>query len=305
MTNDHAPVLVDAVVDALAVAPTGTYVDATFGRGGHTRALLARLSIDARVVVIDRDPEAVVLAVLRADEDSRVLVAPGRFSEIDSVVRGRGLENVIGVLMDLGVSSPQLDDPARGFSFRFEAPLDMRMDRDGPTAAEWLDAASEKELEIVFRDYGEERYARRIARAIVRRRQTAAILSTTDLVEVIEGAQPKPDRHKHAATRVFQAVRIKINDELEEIRRGIAAAFELLAPGGRLAVISFHSIEDRIVKRTFTDWVKGPAVPRRLPIRGEVAGVAKWIVRSRRADTEEVAANPRARSALLRVVEKR
>jgi len=305
VTGDNAPVLRDAVVDALALESSGEYVDATFGRGGHTRALLARLSADARVLVLDRDPDAIEVAAALANEDSRVTVARSRFSELDVVVRNAGFARVIGVMMDLGVSSPQLDDAARGFSFRFDAPLDMRMERDGPSARDWLNAASEEELEKVFKEYGEERYARRIARAIVRRRQTAAVSSTVDLVEIIEAAQPKPDRHKHAATRVFQAVRIKVNDELEELRRGLAAAFYLLMPGGRLAVISFHSIEDRIVKRTFTEWVKGPAVPRRLPIQGEVGGVANWVVRSQRADAHELSVNPRARSALLRVVEKR
>lgn len=305
MTGEHAPVLLDAVADVLVTDRGGTYVDATFGRGGHTRAVLERLSGEARVLVIDRDPEAIEVANRLADEDSRVVVARGRFSELAALMDAAGIVAPAGVLMDLGVSSPQLDDGARGFSFRHAAPLDMRMEKTGLTAAQWLNAAEEAELTRVFRDYGEERYARRIARAIVRRRETEPVTTTDDLVAIIEAAQPRPDRHKHAATRVFQAIRIRINDELYELRAGLSAAFERLRPGGRLAVISFHSVEDRIVKRTFNAWVKGPELPRRLPVRTETRSEALWVIRSQRADEEEVAANPRARSALLRVVEKR
>jgi 16S rRNA (cytosine1402-N4)-methyltransferase len=293
------------VIDALCIDPDGNYVDATFGRGGHTRALLERLSPEGRILAIDRDPAAIIAAKTIANEDSRVRVRHGRMSEMRRFASDAELNDVVGVLMDLGVSSPQLDDPERGISFRGDGPLDMRMDpTSGVSASHWINSASEDELATVFREFGEERHARRIARAIVDRRAEAPIERTADLAALVARAQPRPDPHKHAATRVFQAIRIHINEELEEVRLALDAAFELIRGGGRIAVLTFHSLEDRIVKHAFRRWTEGEALPRRLPIMGRAAKSARLVIRAQRADAAEVAANPRARSALLRVLEK-
>lgn len=303
--NEHQPVLLAAVVDALCVDPGGDYVDATFGRGGHTKALLARLDGGGRVLAIDRDPAAIAAALELAQCDSRLVVRRGRMSELERLARQAHLDNVVGVLMDLGVSSPQLDDPSRGLSFQGDGPLDMRMDPDsGVPASQWLNAATEDELTFVFREFGEERHARRIARAIVDQRRQAPILRTAQLAALVARAQPRPDPHKHAATRVFQAIRIYVNDELVELRAGLDAAFALLRPGGRIAVLTFHSLEDRLVKRAFRRWAQGEPQPRRLPVPGTPKGVARLIGRPQRADAAEVRANPRSRSATLRVLEK-
>ncbi len=303
--STHRPILVDAVIDALRTDPHGNYVDATFGRGGHTRALLQGLSPTARILVIDRDPTAIQFAHALANDDARVLVRHGRMSDMVRLASEVQLSEIVGVLIDLGVSSPQIDDPERGMSFRADGPLDMRMDpSSGIPASQWINAASEAELTAVFFEFGEERYARRIARAIVERRAEAPILRTADLAALIARAQPRPDPHKHAATRVFQAIRIHLNDELDEVRLGIEAAFALIRPGGRIAVLTFHSLEDRIVKRMFRAWSEGEVLPRRLPVPGRAIAAARLIGRARRADPAEVAENPRARSALLRVLEK-
>jgi 16S rRNA (cytosine1402-N4)-methyltransferase len=267
--------------------------------------LLERLAADARLLVVDRDPEAIEAAHRLAARDARVCVARGRFSELRELARGAGFATASGVLMDLGVSSPQLDDPNRGFSFRFDAPLDMRMDPEtGQSAADWLNAAEVTELARTFREYGEERYAGRIARAIAERRKTRPLRRTDELVDIIRAAQPRPDGHKHAATRVFQAIRIWINGELDELDCGLDAAFELLEPEGRLAVLSFHSLEDRLVKRRFRRWAEGEPLPRRLPVPDQRRGRARLIIKSRAPDAAEVERNPRARSARLRVIEK-
>lgn len=301
----HRPILVDAVVEALCTDLQGGYVDATFGRGGHTRALLRRLSPTARILTIDRDPTAIEFAQALANEDARVLVRHGRMRDMVRLAHEAQLSEIVGVLIDLGVSSPQLDDPERGMSFRHDGPLDMRMDPTaGVPASQWINAASEAELTTVFFEFGEERHARRIARAIVERRAETPILRTADLAALVARAQPRPDPHKHAATRVFQAIRIHLNDELDEARLGIEAAFALVRPGGRIAVLSFHSLEDRIVKRMFRRWCEGDVLPRRLPVTGRATAMAHVIGRARRADAAEVAENPRARSALLRVLEK-
>ncbi len=302
---EHQPVLLEAVIEALCRVEEGSYIDATFGRGGHARAILAKLSPAARLLVLDRDPEAIAAANALAVDDNRVIVRQARFSDLGDVARDCGFENVVGILMDLGVSSPQLDDASRGFSFRADAPLDMRMDpHSSPSAAEWIARTEPREMERVFREYGEERFARAIARAIARRREEAPILRTFELVELVAASQPRPDPRKHAATRVFQAIRIEVNQELDELERGLAAALALLAPGGRLAVISFHSLEDRIVKQTFRRWSSGPEIPRRMPVREAPAPIASIVVKARRASAAEAARNPRARSAMLRVVEK-
>lgn len=305
--NEHRAILVAAVVDALCTDAdgTGNYIDATFGRGGHTRALLHALGPAARILAIDRDPAAIDAANKLAKEDARLLVRHGRLSEMATIARDVHLSEVVGVLMDLGVSSPQLDDPARGMSFRGDGPLDMRMDPGaGIPASQWINAATADELAFVFHEFGEERHARRIARAIIERRAHAPILRTADLAALVANAQPRPDPHKHAATRVFQAIRIFINDELEEVRLGLEAAFALIRPGGRIAVLTFHSLEDRIVKQAFRRWSQGTPMPRRLPVTGRPATQARLVGRPIRADAAEIAENPRARSALLRVLEK-
>lgn len=294
-------------MEALHPAPDACILDATFGRGGHARALLAKLGPGGRLVALDRDPEAIAAAEALAAEDGRVEVVAGPFAELATVVKELGLVGHIdGVLMDLGVSSPQLDDPNRGFSFQHDGPLDMRMGADaGMSAAEWIAEASLDEMTRVFRELGEERHARRIARGIEAARAEAPITTTGRLAEVVAAAHPSWERDKHPATRVFLAVRLHVNGELEQVVAGLAAAVDVLAPGGRLAVISFHSLEDRIVKRYLRDQERGDPVLRSLPIPGDVSGARlKRIGGARRPTAAEVRANPRARSATLRVVER-
>jgi 16S rRNA (cytosine1402-N4)-methyltransferase len=299
----HVPVLVDAVVAALSGCD-GTVVDGTFGRGGHSRALLKSMGPDGRLLVIDRDEAAIACAQELSEEDSRVHVVKGNFSELPAILKEQKLAGVSGILLDLGTSSPQLDDAARGFSFMVDGPLDMRMDQSADLNAEgWLSAATPEEMAKVFFEYGEEKYSRRIARAIVEFRAREQLKTTLQLVHIIRDAQPRADKNKHAATRVFQAIRIHINDELGAVQKGLAGCFEVLEQGGKLAVISFHSLEDRIVKHTFRGWAKGD-VPRRLPVVGEVLGKARLLVRMQRASEKEISENPRSRSAILRVVEK-
>ena len=304
----HHPVLCEQTVDLLTgraagAVIEGVYVDATFGRGGHSRRLLEVLGAESRVIGIDRDPEAVAAGMALAATDTRLRVCHGQFSELGDVLAELGIDCVQGVMMDLGVSSPQLDDPARGFSFRFDGPLDMRMDTTrGPTAAEWLNSADEPDISWVLREYGEERHARRIARAIVAARP---LQTTRELAEVVRAAQPRGTPGKHEATRTFQAVRIQINQELQEIEAGLAAAFAVLAPAGRLAVISFHSLEDRLVKRFIRNRCTPAVLPRRLPVRDADRTVeARLLTTGVTASEEEIRNNPRARSARLRALEK-
>ncbi len=303
----HQPVMLEEVLEALDPAPDACILDATFGRGGHARALLARLGPAGRLLALDRDPEAIAAARALADEDARVLVAEAPFAELARVVAAQDLQRPInGVLMDLGVSSPQLDDPARGFSFQHDGPLDMRMGEDArQTAADWIARASVDDMTRVFQKLGEERYARRIARGIAAARTEAPITTTGRLAEVVSAAHPAWERDKHPATRVFLAIRLHINSELEQVASGLAAAVDVLAPGGRLAVISFHSLEDRIVKRFLRDEERGDPVLRSLPVPGDRTGARlRRIGGSRRPSAAEVNANPRARSATLRVAER-
>lgn len=289
--------------DAAGAIREGVYVDATFGRGGHARRLLELLGPTSIVVGLDRDPAAVAAGQALAREDTRLRMCHGNFAGLGAVLDELGIDTVQGVLMDLGVSSPQLDDAERGFSFRFDAPLDMRMDTSrGITAAEWLNTAEEGDIARVLKVYGEERFAKRIAAAIV----AARPLSTTvELAELVRSAQPRPTPGKHPATRVFQAVRMQVNEELDALEAGLAAAFERLAGGGRLAVISFHSLEDRVVKHYFRELTSPPPLPRGVPVRGPaVAPRARAVGRPRTPAEAELQDNPRARSARLRVVEK-
>jgi len=297
----HIPVLVSEAVDALVVDPVGIYVDGTFGRGGHSRAILERLGPRGRLIALDRDPEAEQAA--RGISDARFVFFRTRFSALAGVLNG---ERVNGMLFDLGVSSPQLDDPARGFSFRSDAPLDMRMDpAAGPTAAQWLAAAEEQEIRQVIRDYGEERFAKQIAAAIVAARARAPVLHTRELADLVAGAVRTREPGQDPATRTFQALRIHVNRELEEVSLMLPQATAHLAAGGRLAVIAFHSLEDRIVKR-FMQSLARPEVPRRLPLRAsEMPQPAlKLVGRAVRASAQETRRNPRARSAILRVAER-
>jgi len=306
----HRPVLLDEAVEALNIRPDGCYLDATFGRGGHAAAILERLGPQGRLLALDRDPQAVAVGEKRFAGEGRLTLVNEDFAQMHAVAEARGLTGRIhGVLMDLGVSSPQLDDPARGFSFLRDGPLDMRMDpRRGESAAAWLARADEAEIAWVIKEYGEERYARRIARAIVAARNAGRAPATTgELAALVVEAVPRQERHKHPATRTFQAIRIHVNRELEALAAGLEQALALLAPGGRLAVISFHSLEDRIVKRFMRRHSQGPRPPRGLPVpeaqlpKGPLRLVGKPI----RPGEAEVAANPRARSAILRVAEKR
>ncbi|HJY77162.1 MAG TPA: 16S rRNA (cytosine(1402)-N(4))-methyltransferase RsmH [Burkholderiales bacterium] len=297
----HIPVLVSEAVDALAVDPAGIYVDGTFGRGGHSRAILGRLGPRGRLIALDCDPDAEQAA--RGISDARFAFFRTRFSALAGVLNG---ERVNGMLFDLGVSSPQLDDPARGFSFRSDAPLDMRMDpAAGPTAAQWLAAAEEQEIRQVIRDYGEERFAKQIAAAIVAARARGPVLRTRELADLVAGAVRTREPGQDPATRTFQALRIHVNRELEEVSLMLPRATAHLAAGGRLAVIAFHSLEDRIVKR-FMQSLARPEVPRGLPLRAsEMPQPAlKLVGRAVRASAQETRRNPRARSAILRVAER-
>ena len=310
--SGHVPVMVDEVVEGLAPRTGGLYVDCTFGRGGHARAVLDRIGPAGRVIALDRDPEAVAAAREFARSDPRISVHHARFGGIGGIVDGAGLTGrVDGVVMDLGVSSPQLDEPGRGFSFLNDGPLDMRMEPDaGVSAAEWLAGVSGQEIERVLREFGEERAARRIARAIVAgRERDGPIVSTRRLAAIVAGAVRRGagrGGRQHPATRTFQAIRLHVNDELGELERGLAAVPALLACGGRLVVLGFHSLEDRIVKRFMRGHGAAPEYPRRLPIAGATrpAGLMIPLARARRPRESEVAANPRARSAVLRVAER-
>jgi 16S rRNA (cytosine1402-N4)-methyltransferase len=297
----HIPVLAPEAVDALAIVPAGTYVDGTFGRGGHSRAILARLGPRGRLIALDRDPQAEQAA--RDIADPRFSFHRTNFSSLDQVLGG---QHVQGMLFDLGVSSPQLDDPARGFSFKGDAPLDMRMDPTvGATAAQWLASAEQQQITEVVRDYGEERFAKQIAAAIVAARAREPIVRTRQLADLVAKAVRTREPGQDPATRTFQALRIHLNRELEEVSLMLPRATAHLAAGGRLAVISFHSLEDRIVKR-FMQSLARPDVPRRLPLRAsEMPQPAlKLVGRAVRASAEETRRNPRARSATLRVAER-
>jgi 16S rRNA (cytosine1402-N4)-methyltransferase len=303
----HAPVMCQEVVEALSIRPEGLYLDATFGRGGHARAILSRLRERGRLVVMDRDLDAVAEAQRSFAQDARVIVCHAPFSRLAEVLGHRGITGgVHGALFDLGVSSPQLDDPARGFSFLREGPLDMRMDRTrGESAAEWLEKAREDELRDTIRDLGEERYAARIARAVVHARQQAPLRTTRALAEVVSRAVPTREPGKHPATRTFQAIRMRINHELEEIALALEHAVRLLAAGGRLVVISFHSLEDRLVKRFMRRASRGREYPPEVPVRdAERGALLRTVGKARRPADAELAANPRARSAVLRVAER-
>jgi len=294
-------------LQALTLRDDGIYVDATCGRGGHSEAMLARLGTHGRVFALDRDPQAVSAVRARFAGDARFEIHHASFSQLQSLLADRGLHGrVHGILFDLGVSSPQLDEAARGFSFLREGPLDMRMDPTrGVSAAQWLNTADEAEIVRVLRDYGEERYARRIARAVARARADRPLATTRELAELIARAVPTRERGKDPATRSFQAIRLFINRELEELESALPQAVAVLAPGGRLAVISFHSLEDRRVKHFLRAEAKGVEPPPGLPVRAvERRARLRLVGKAIRPSDAEIARNPRARSAVLRVAER-
>lgn len=305
LAHAHVSVLLSEAVDALAIRADGLYVDGTFGRGGHSRAVLQRLGPQGRLIAFDRDPLAI--AAGQAVGDARLTLVHSAFSALDDELARLGVQAVDGVLLDLGVSSPQLDDAARGMSFRFDAPLDMRMDTSrGQTVAEWLAEASVGQITEVIREYGEERFAHAIAKAIAAARAGGVVATTGQLAALVEKAVRTREPGQHPATRTFQALRIFINQELEELSRVLPVCVSRLRPGGRLAVISFHSLEDRIVKRFMRDESRPPVLPRRLPVRAAdlPAPRLQLVGKAMRPSEAEVAANPRARSAVLRVAER-
>jgi 16S rRNA (cytosine1402-N4)-methyltransferase len=303
----HETVLLHPAVDALVTDRAGFYVDGTFGRGGHSRLILEELGQNGRLLATDHDPEAIRVGRELMLQDSRFEIRQCSFSDIDTVVNELGFDGrVSGILLDLGVSSPQLDDAERGFSFTHDGPLDMRMNPDqGQSAAEWIASAAEEDIANVIYEFGEERYSRRIARAIVRERALQPITRTLQLAEIVKQANPAWEKHKHPATRAFQAIRIFINRELESLDRLLNKAVSLLAPGGRLVIISFHSLEDRLVKQFIQRQSKGDDFPRDLPVMmSAIKPALIKIGKAIKASATEVEQNPRARSAVMRIAEK-
>ncbi len=300
----HDAVLLDEAIAGLAIQANGFYFDGTFGRGGHSRAILSQLSAEGGLMATDKDPEAERLARQLMQEDSRFCFFRGSFAGLKTFFAEVDREQLNGVLFDLGVSSPQLDDAARGFSFTKDGPLDMRMNNEvGQSAASWLASAEEKAIANVLWEFGEERYSRRIAKAIAAARVARPIERTLQLAEIIAKAHPRWEKGKHPATRSFQAIRIFVNGELNDLTTGLEAGFELLGVGGRLVAISFHSLEDRLVKRFMQEKVSGPQVPKWVPLQ-EDAPRAKILAKKVRAGKAEVERNVRSRSAVLRVLEK-
>ena len=305
----HITVLLEEAVEALAVRADGCYLDGTFGRGGHSRLILSQLGPDGRLLGFDKDPQAIATGQALAAEDGRFVIVQRSFAELGSEAQERGLAGkVSGILLDLGVSSPQLDDPERGFSFMNDGPLDMRMDPTcGVSAAEFIATAPAEEIARVFKEYGEERFAKRMANAVVARREVQPFERTADLAEVLKVANPAWEKGKNPATRAFQGLRIHVNNELGDLEAGLEAAMDALEVGGRLVVISFHSLEDRIVKLFMRKLVKGEAdnMPRNLPIQYKAfEPKIRLIGKAQFASDEETKANPRSRSAVMRVAEK-
>jgi 16S rRNA (cytosine1402-N4)-methyltransferase len=299
----HVPVMFEQVMDGLRILQDGTYLDGTFGRGGHARGVLQRLGTGGRLLLMDKDPEAIRVAEHEFGADARVAIHRGSFVDLahwDAAKRG-----LDGLLFDLGVSSPQLDVAERGFSFGKDGPLDMRMDPDsGESASQWLMRADEREIADVLWTFGEEKHSRRIARAVVARRSETPLMRTAQLADLIASVVPRGAQKIHPATRSFQAIRIFINRELDDLEQGLDAALVALKPGGRLVVISFHSLEDRIVKRFILKHAKAPPANRRMPVEAAFTPTLRIIGDAQKATDSELDVNPRARSAVLRVAEK-
>lgn len=306
MSMAHETVLLQEAVAALSIRPDGCYIDGTFGRGGHSRLILQQLGPQGRLLVFDKDPQAVAVAQELAAADARVIVAADSFAGVGAVLQQQAIPAVDGVLLDLGVSSPQLDQAERGFSFMRDGELDMRMDPErGQSAAEWLAVASEQEIARVLKDFGEERFAKRMARAIVTERQQAPITRTAQLAEIVKAANPAWEKGKHPATRAFQGIRIFINNELDDLQQGLQAFLDVLAVGGRLVVISFHSLEDRMVKQFMRRQARGDQLPASIPVTdAQLNRRLKLIGKAQKPSAEEIAVNVRSRSAVMRVAEK-
>lgn len=305
--SQHITVLLHEAVAALVTDTSGFYVDGTFGRGGHSALIMQQLSAAGRLLGIDKDLAAIATANARFADDARFAIAHASFADLAQLVEARGLVGkVTGVLLDLGVSSPQLDEAERGFSFMQDGPLDMRMDQTrGQSAADWINTASEDDIAWVLKEYGEEKFARRMARAIVAQRQKVPFTRTRQLAEVIKEANPAWEKGKHPATRAFQAIRIQVNNELADLDSVLEQALAVLAPGGRLVVISFHSLEDRAVKRFIRRQELGDPVPKGLPIRDDQLNKRmRSLSKATKASDDEVNANLRSRSAVMRVAEK-
>ncbi|MCA0894245.1 16S rRNA (cytosine(1402)-N(4))-methyltransferase RsmH [Microbulbifer agarilyticus] len=306
MSQDlHRSVLLREAVDALVVDPDGFYIDGTFGRGGHSALVLEQLGEAGSLLAVDKDPQAIEYAGERFAGESRFAIWHGSFADMDQAAAGK-MGQVSGILLDLGVSSPQLDQAERGFSFMQDGPLDMRMDTSrGMSAADWVNTESESEMARVFKEYGEERFARRMAAAIAKRRVEKPFERTLDLAEVVKAANPAWEKGKHPATRVFQAIRIHINGELDDLYQALDKSLQLLKPGGRLVIISFHSLEDRIVKRFIREQEKGPQLPRGLPVMdSQINKTLRSVGKAVKAEAQEVGENVRSRSAVMRVAER-
>jgi 16S rRNA (cytosine1402-N4)-methyltransferase len=302
----HESVLLEEALQSLVTDPAGIYIDGTFGRGGHARRILTALSNEGRLLAIDKDPTAIAEGQVLASNNS-FEIEHGGFADLAEFAAKRGwVGNVAGILLDIGVSSPQLDDAQRGFSFSNDGPLDMRMDpTSGISAAQWIASADENEITKILRDYGEERFARRMARAIILEREERPITTTSHLAEIVSAANPSWEKGKHPATRAFQAIRIHVNEELEQLKAALDAALEVLGKNGRIVVISFHSLEDRIVKQFIKKQQRGTDIPRHVPILdADITRPMKAIGKAIKASAEEVDSNPRARSAIMRVAEK-
>ncbi|MEZ5435804.1 MAG: 16S rRNA (cytosine(1402)-N(4))-methyltransferase RsmH [Pseudomonadales bacterium] len=303
----HQTVLLQEAVEAILTDSDGFYIDGTYGRGGHSALLLSRLSAQGKLLALDRDVSAIAHAKTAHAGDARFEIAHSNFGDMLQQVIARGWQGKVrGILLDIGVSSPQLDDATRGFSFMQDGPLDMRMNTAaGISASEWVNTASVDEMAAVFREYGEERYAKRIAQAIEKSRSETPFVTTLQLAEVVSTANPAWEKHKHPATRVFQAIRIFINNELDELEAVLRDVQAMLCSGGRVAVISFHSLEDRIVKQYFREQSRGKVLPRHIPVTGEAEGrTLKLVGKAIKASEKEVQGNSRARSAVMRVAEK-
>ena len=306
-TTAHTTVLLHEAVDALVIDPDGFYVDGTFGRGGHTAELLSKLSPQGSVVAIDKDPQAIAEGQVRFSEDTRLQLVHGTFADLSEIVAQMGKTGELsGVLLDLGVSSPQIDQAERGFSFMRDGPLDMRMDTSkGLSAAEWIASADEQEIARVIKEYGEERFARRMASAVVKEREKMPITRTVQLAGILAAAHPAWERGRHPATKAFQAIRIFINRELDDLEALLAQIIDTLKVGGRLVVISFHSLEDRRVKRFIRDQEQGIKLPKNLPIRDVDRGVRLIKVgKAVKPAVSEVDGNVRSRSAVMRTAER-
>ena len=302
----HRAVLLQEAVATLVTNVDGIYVDGTFGRGGHSQLVLDSLGSDGRLLGVDKDLEAMFVADKLVERDPRFNFFHGSFAQLPDQLQSMGIPAVDGILLDLGVSSPQLDESDRGFSFSNDGPLDMRMDTTrGATAAQWLATARQEDIAQVLKEYGEERFSRRIATAIVEARQEEAIVTTARLAKIVSEANPQWEKHKHPATRSFQAIRIYVNRELEDLKDLLDAAIDLLLVGGRLVVISFHSLEDRIVKRYMRDMSRGDKIPPGVPVRDlDLNKRMKLVGKAVKASVDEVAGNVRSRSAVMRVAEK-